>query len=81
MFVGLDEEPAGAGGRVEDHLAGTRVDLLDDEADQRTWRVELAGIASGVSHLAQHGLVEDRHRVHLVAVGELDLVHLVDELA
>ena len=58
-----------------------RVDLLDDEPDHRPRRVELARVAGGVAHLAQHRLVEVRHRVDVVGRVEVDLVDLVDDVA
>ena len=58
-----------------------RIDLLDHEADDRARRVELAGVAGGVAHLAEHRLVEVGHRVDVVGGGEVDLVDLVDDVA
>ena len=43
-----------------------RVDDLDHEADDRPRRVELAGVAGGVAHLAQHRLVEVAEGEHLL---------------
>ena len=54
---------------------------MDDEADDRARRVELARVAGGVAHLAQHRLVEVRHGVDVVRGGEVDLVDLVDDVA
>ena len=43
-----------------------RVDHLDHEADDGPRRVELAVVARGVAHLAQHGLVEVAEGVDLL---------------
>ena len=40
---------------------------FDHEAHDRARRIELAGIAGRVTHLAQHGLIERAKRVQLVA--------------
>ena len=55
---GLDQEAAGAAGGVEDGLAQARVGDRDHEAHHRPGGVELAGVAGGVAHLPEHGLVE-----------------------
>ena len=44
-------------------------------------RVEFAGIASGIAHLAEHRLVERAQRVQLVAGGEMDAANLVNDIA
>jgi hypothetical protein len=46
VVVGLDEEPAGAAGRVQHGLAQPRVDDLDHEPDHGPGRVELAVVAT-----------------------------------
>ena len=43
-------------------------------------RVEFAGIASGVSHLLQHRLVEMRERMDFIRGTEVDAVDLVDDV-
>jgi len=77
----LDEETARAAGRVEDRLAELRRHLLHDEADRGPRSVELARVAGGVAHLAQHRLVQVRHRVDVVGGGEVDPLDLVDDVA
>jgi hypothetical protein len=57
VLEGLDEEPAGAGRRVEHRLAQAWVRHGDHESHDRPWRVELAGVAGRIAHLAQQGLV------------------------
>ena len=81
MIEGLDQEAAGAAGRVEDGFAEARVGDLDHEAHDGARRVELAGIAGRIAHLAQHGFVERAERVQLVAGGEMDAGDLVDDVA
>ena len=63
----LDQKAAGAAGRVENGFAELRVDDLDHEPDDGTRRVELAGVAGGIAHLLEHGLVQVAERVNLVA--------------
>ena len=53
----------------------------DHEAHDGARRVELAGIARRIAHLAEHGFVERAERVQLVAGGEMDAVELVDDVA
>ena len=77
----LDEETTGAAGTVEHDLTELGIDLLDDEPDDRARCVELAGVAGSVAHLAQHRLVEVRHRVDVVGRREVDLVDFVDDVA
>ena len=77
----LDQEAAGAAGRVEDGFAELRVGDLDHEPHDGARRVELAGVAGRVAHLPEHRLVEMAERVDLVAGGEVDAVDLVDHVA
>ena len=68
-----------AGSRITSPSLG--IDDFDHEADDGARRVELAGIAGGVAHLFEHGLVEMAEGVDLVAAGEVDVVDLVDHVA
>ena len=68
-----------AGSRID--FAEPGVDDFDHEADDGARRVELAGVAGGVAHLAEHGLVEMAEGVDLVAAGEVDVADLVDHVA
>ena len=68
-------------GRVEHGLAQPRVGDLDHEPHHRARGVELAGIARGIAHLAQHGFVQRPQSVQLVAGGEVDAGDLVDHVA
>ena len=77
----LDEKAAGAAGWVEDHFAELGVHDFHHEADDGAGRVELAGIAGGVAHLLEHGLVEMAEGVDLVAAGEVDAADLIDHVA
>jgi hypothetical protein len=54
---------------------------LHHEAHHRARRVELAGVARRVAHLAQHRLVQVREGVDLFAGAEVDAVDLVDDVA
>ena len=81
MLERLDEKAAGAAGRIENHFAELRIDDFDHEADDGTRGVELAGVAGGVAHLFEHGLVEMAEGVDLVAAGEVDVVDFVDHVA
>ena len=76
VLPGVDEEAAGAGGGIDDALAGLRVDHLHHHADDVARRAELAVGAGGVE-LAEQVLVEIALHV-LVLRGDL---HLVDGLA
>ena len=81
MIVGFDDESAGATGGVEHGFAKARVGDDNHEADDGTRRVELAGVARRIAHLAEHGFVERAQRVQLVAGGEMDAGNLVDDIA
>ncbi len=81
LVQGFDQEATGAACGVEDHLTELGGYLLDHEADHRTRGVELTGVAGGVTHLAQHRLVEERHGMHVVGGSKVDLVDLVDHVA
>ena len=81
VVVGFDEEAAGAAGGVEHGFAQARIGDGDHEADDGARGVELAGIAGGIAHLAEHGFVEGAEGVQLVAGGEVDAVELVDDVA
>ena len=76
VLPGVDEEAAGAGGRVADALAWARVDHLDHHADDVARRAELAVLAGGVE-LAEQVLVEVA--LHVLVLRR-DL-HVVDGLA
>ena len=77
----LDEEAAGAAGRIENHFAELGIDDLDHEADDGARSVKLTGVAGGVAHLLEHGFVEMTEGVDLVAAGEMDAVDFVDHVA
>ena len=81
VLEGFDEEAAGAAGGIEDGFAEARVEDFHHEADDGAGGVELAGIAGGVAHFAQHGFVERAEGVELVAGGEMDAGDLVDDVA
>ena len=53
---------------------------LHHEPHDRPRRVELAGVARGVAHLAEHRFVEAAERVELLARVEVDAVDLVDDV-
>jgi hypothetical protein len=81
MIERLDEKAARAARRVEHHFAQARVSNGDHEAHHRARRVELAGIARRIAHLAQHRFVERAERVQLIVGGEVNAVELVDDVA
>ena len=81
VLVGLGEEAASAAGGVEHGFAELGVSDGDHEADDGPRRVELAVLAGGVAHFAEHGLVEVAERVDFVGRREVDLVDLVDHVA
>ena len=54
---------------------------VDHEPDDGARGVELAGVAGGVAHLLEHGLVEMAEGVDLLGGGEVDAVDLVDDVA
>ena len=81
VVEGFDEEATGAAGGVEHGFAQVWVGDGDHEADDGARGVELAGIAGGIAHLAEHGFVEGAQRVQFIAGGEVDAVELVDDIA
>jgi hypothetical protein len=81
VVVGFHQKAAGAAGRVEHGFAKTGVADLHHEAHHRARGVELARVASGVAHLAQHGFVQVREGVNLLAAAEVNAVDLVDDVA
>src|SRR5437773_3618539 len=81
MLEGLDEKSTGAASRVEDHFAKPGVYHFNHEADDGARRVKFAGVAGGVAHLFEHGLVEMAERVNLVAAGEVNVADFVDHVA
>src|SRR5207237_8304242 len=81
VFVGLDQEAAGAAGRVEDALAQLRGQPVDDKAYNWARRVELPRVSRRVAHLAQHTFVEVRDGVDILRGVEVDAAQLVHYLA
>src|SRR5262249_4037605 len=81
VFECLDQKAAGAAGGIEYYFAELRVHDFNHEADDRARCVELAGIAGGVAHLLEHGLVEMAEGVNLVAAGEVNVVYLINHVA
>jgi hypothetical protein len=81
MFERLDEKAAGAASRVEDHFAESGIHHFNDKADNGARRIELAGIAGGVAHFLQHGLVKMAESMYLFATGEVDVADFVDHVA
>jgi hypothetical protein len=73
VLRGVDEEAAGAGGRIADALAGARIDELDHHADDVARRAELAALPGGVQ-LAEQIFVEVALHV-LVLAGNLHVVY------
>ncbi len=73
------QKTAGAAGRVEQGLAGTRIDAVDHEGGDGPRRVELARIA-GRLQVVEQLLVELAEVPALVEVVEVDQVDLVDDL-
>jgi len=65
--------------RVEHSLAQARIVTADHETHDGARGVELAGIARGIAHLAEHGSLERAQRVQLVAGVKWYAVELVDE--
>src|ERR1035438_5910206 len=80
MIERLDQESASATCRIEHGLAKPRIRHFHHEPDQRSWRVELAGIASGVTHLLQHRLVEMTEGVNFFRGTEVYTVDFVHDL-
>src|SRR5690606_13478653 len=62
MLEGLRQEAASAAGGIEHGFAKLRIRDFHHEAHDRTRRIELTGIACGIAHLAQQGLVEAAER-------------------
>jgi hypothetical protein len=81
MFERLDEKSAGAARRVEGHFAEPGVHDFDYETDDGARRIELAGVAGGVAHFFEHGLVKMPESMNLVAAGEVDVADFVDHVA
>ena len=53
----------------------------DHEPHDGARRVEFAGIARRVAHLAEHGFVKRAESVNLVSGSEMDAVDFVDDIA
>jgi hypothetical protein len=81
MLERLDEKTTGTAGRIEDDLAKPWIHHFDHEADDRTRRVELAGVAGGVAHLFEHGFIQLAEGVDLVAAGEVNVTEFVAHVA
>lgn len=81
MGEGLDEEAAGAGGGIEHRLAKARIAHGDHQPDDGARGIEFAGVARGIAHLAEHGLVERAEGVQLIGGGEVDAGHFVHHIA
>src|SRR5205823_6437993 len=81
VFEGFGEKATGAGGRIEDDFAESRVDHRDNELHECSRRVELAILPGGVAHLLEHGFVKMAEGVNLVGGGEVDAVDLVEHVA
>ena len=79
MADGAGEEAAGAAGRVEQDLAGLRVDAVDHEGGDGARRVVLARVA-GALQVVEDLLVDVAEVLALGQVVEVDLVDLVDHL-
>ncbi len=77
---GAGEEAAGAAGRVEEDLAGVRVDAIGHEGGDGAGRVVLARVA-GALQVVQDLLVDVAEVLALGQVVEVDAVDLVDHLA
>ena len=62
-------------------LADLRLENIDHRADERTRRVVFAAVASRVAHAADADFVERAHLVLVFARLELEVVHLVEDVA
>src|SRR5262249_31702529 len=80
MLERLNEEAAGAAGRVENHFTELRINDFNHEADNWPRSVELAGVAGSIAHFLKHRLVEMAEGVDLVAAGEMNVVYFVDHV-
>src|SRR5437016_5478855 len=80
MLKSLNEEAACSASGVENALGNPWINLLNDESDDGARCVELAGIASCVSHFAQHRFVEKRHRVDVIGRLEVNFVHAINDV-
>jgi hypothetical protein len=80
---GVDEQAAGAAGRVVDRLAGDRLEDADEDVHHLRRREELAGLGAGVvGELLDEVLVGAAEDVRLhVGVGQRDAVEVLDESA
>src|SRR5262249_41288103 len=76
--VRLDEETCRAACRLEYDLAQPRVRYRNHEANHRSGRVELAVLACGVAHLAEHRFVQVTERKQFLLSEEVDVADLVD---
>ena len=73
------QKAAGAAGRVEQGLAGARVNTVHHEGGHGARRVVLAGIACGLQ-VVQDLFVDVAEMLALAQVVEVDIVDLVDHL-
>jgi hypothetical protein len=81
VAVRLDQEAAGAAGRVEHRFAQPRVQDFDHEANDWPGSIKLAIVAGRVAHLLEHRLVERAERKQFLLGREVDSAHLVDDIA
>jgi hypothetical protein len=77
---GAGQETAGATGRVEQGVAGARVDAVDHERGDRAGRVVFARVA-GRLQIVEDLLVDVAEVLAIGQVVEIDLVDAVDDLA
>ncbi len=77
MPDGTGEEATGAAGRVEEHLAGVRVDPVRHEGGDGARRVVFARIA-GALEVVQDLFIDVAEVLALGQVVEVDTVDLVD---
>src|SRR5437879_6106953 len=77
----FDQKAACARRRIKDDFAEMGIYDGDNELNNGTRRVELAGIACGIAHFAKHGFVERAQSVDFVLRSEVDFVDLVDDIA
>ena len=75
------QKAAGAAGGVEHNFSELRIGHRDHELDNGTRRVELARVAGGVAHFAEHRLVQPGQSVNFLGRIEMDAVNKIDHIA
>src|SRR6266496_5880718 len=81
MLKRFDQKTTGATSWIKNRFAKFRLGDRNHESDDWTRRIKLSGIARGIAHLAQHGLVERTERVQFLARTKMDSRNFINHIA